>query len=74
MAVEKIAPDDKDVRYRYGWFPKISILEELSDLYDQFLDSIGEKERRMDRWKIGLIIAGLVKIVLWSLEFVCLNF
>ena len=29
---EQVAPDDKKVRYRYGWFPKISILEELPEL------------------------------------------
>ena len=33
---EQVAPDDKKVRYRYGWFPKISILEELPELYTQF--------------------------------------
>ena len=33
---EQVALDDKKVRYRYGWFPKISILEELPELYTQF--------------------------------------
>ena len=44
--VEKIPPDDKVVRFKYGWFPKISLLEDFSDIYDQYLDAIGEKERR----------------------------
>lgn len=52
--VEKIPPDDKVVRFKYGWFPKISLLEDFSDIYDQYLDAIGEKERRIDRWKIWL--------------------
>ena len=52
--LEKIPPDDKVVRFKYGWFPKISLLEDFSDIYDQYLDSIGEKERRIDRWKIWL--------------------
>ena len=54
IPVEKIPPDDKVVRFKYGWFPKISLLEDFSDIYDQYLDSIGEKERRIDRWKIWL--------------------
>lgn len=52
--VEKIPPDDKVVRFKYGWFPKISLLEDFPDIYDQYLDAIGEKERRIDRWKIWL--------------------
>ena len=67
IPVEKIPPDDKVVRFKYGWFPKISLLEDFSDIYDQYLDSIGEKERRIDRWKIWLDKhRPIVKIVLFG--------
>lgn len=52
--IEEIPQDDKVVRLEYGWFPKISLLEDFFDIYDQYLDSIGEKERRIDRWKVWL--------------------
>ena len=75
--VEKIPPDDKVVRFKYGWFPKISLLEDFSDIYDQYLDSIGEKERRIDRWKIWLDkhrpIVKIVELVIGFFLFEFLN-
>lgn len=75
--VEKIPPDDKVVRFKYGWFPKISLLEDFSDIYDQYLDAIGEKERRIDRWKIWLDkhrpIVKIVELVVGFFLFEFLN-
>ena len=75
--VEKIPPDDKVVRFKYGWFPKVSLLEDFSDIYDQYLDSIGEKERRIDRWKIWLDkhrpIVKIVELVIGFFLFEILN-
>ena len=75
--VEKIPPDDKVVRFKYGWFPKISLLEDFPDIYDQYLDSIGEKERRIDRWKIWLDkhrpIVKIVELVIGFFLFEFLN-
>lgn len=75
--VEKIPPDDKVVRFKYGWFPKVSLLEDFSDIYDQYLDSIGEKERRIDRWKIWLdkhrSIVKIVELVIGFFLFEILN-
>lgn len=75
--VEKIPPDDKVVRFKYGWFPKISLLEDFSDIYDQYLDAIGEKERRIDRWKIWLDkhrpIVKIVELVIGFFLFEFLN-
>ena len=75
--VEKIPPDDKVVRFKYGWFPKISLLEDLPDIYDQYLDAIGEKERRIDRWKIWLDkhrpIVKIVELVVGFFLFEFLN-
>ena len=75
--VEKIPPDDKVVRFKYGWFPKVSLLEDFSDIYDQYLDSIGEKERRIDRWKIWLDkhrpIVKIVELVIGFFLFEFLN-
>lgn len=77
IPVEKIPPDDKVVRFKYGWFPKISLLEDFSDIYDQYLDSIGEKERRIDRWKIWLDkhrpIVKIVELVIGFFLFEFLN-
>lgn len=77
IPVEKIPPDDKVVRFKYGWFPKISLLEDFSDIYDQYLDSIGEKERRIDRWKIWLDkhrpIVKIVELVVGFFLFEFLN-
>ena len=55
IPVEKIPPDDKVVRFKYGWFPKISLLEDFSDIYDQYLDSIGERSGGTIAGKSGLI-------------------
>lgn len=75
--VEKIPPDDKVVRFKYGWFPKIFLLEDFSDIYDQYLDAIGEKERRIDRWKIWLDkhrpIVKIVELVVGFFLFEFLN-
>lgn len=60
---EQVALDDKKVRYRYGWFPKISILEELPELYTQFL----EKTKRQPGYAARLMqIAGRHKR-LWQI-------
>ena len=37
--------DDKVIRYQYGWFPKISILEELPGLYEALLNGGKRKEK-----------------------------
>lgn len=34
--VENTPADDKKIRYSYGWFPKISIIDELPELYDDY--------------------------------------
>ena len=69
--------DDHVLRNEYGWFPKISLLEDFSDIYDQYLDSIGEKERRIDRWKIWLDkhrpIVKIVELVIGFFLFEFLN-
>ena len=46
---EQIAADDKKVRYRYGWFPKISILEDLPEQYAQFLEKTKRRPGRAER-------------------------
>ena len=45
---EMITPDDKKVRYRYGWFPKISVLEELPELYGQFLVKTSRRPGKLE--------------------------
>ena len=43
--------DDKIIRYKYGWFPKISILEELPELYEHYQERNNIKEGRLDSLK-----------------------
>lgn len=35
-SLQELPEDDKLIRYRYQWFPKISILEELPEMYEKF--------------------------------------
>ena len=39
------------IRYKYGWFPKISILEELPELYEHYQERNNIKEGRLDSLK-----------------------
>ncbi|MBB5262976.1 UDP-glucose 4-epimerase [Catenibacillus scindens] len=45
------APDDKILRYRYGWFPKISLLTELSQLWEEYCRTMEKPERFWDKLK-----------------------
>ena len=49
--MENMLKDDKIIRYKYGWFPKISILEELPELYEHYQERNNLKEGRLDRLK-----------------------
>ncbi len=45
---EKLPKDDKVLRRRYYWFPRISVLEELSEMYEQYQQL---QEGRISRWE-----------------------
>lgn len=45
--IECMAGDDKIIRQKYGWFPRISVLEELPDLYEIYKEEKKTKEGRM---------------------------
>ena len=49
--MENMLKDDKIIRYKYGWFPKISILEELPELYEHYQERNNIKEGRLDSLK-----------------------
>lgn len=34
--VYKVLPDDGVIRYQYGWFPKISVLEDIPEMYQRY--------------------------------------
>lgn len=46
--MENMLKDDKIIRYKYGWFPKISILEELPELYEHYQERNNIKAGRLD--------------------------
>ena len=49
--MENMLKDDKIIRYKYGWFPKISILEELPELYEHYQERNNIKAGRQDSLK-----------------------
>ena len=34
--VEKIKEDDRQIRTNYNWFPKISVLDHISEMYKEY--------------------------------------
>ena len=46
--MENMLKDDKIIRYKYGWFPKISILEELPELYEHYQERNNIKAGLLD--------------------------
>lgn len=43
--LQQTAPDDRVLRRRYGWFPKISVTEDLESFYAAAMDEQGKQER-----------------------------
>lgn len=41
--VEKIKEDDRQIRTNYNWFPKISVLDHISEMYKEYKKNNGEK-------------------------------
>lgn len=50
MIQERIVTD-KILRNEYGWFPKISLLEDLSEIYAQYCQKTNYKIRKIDALK-----------------------
>lgn len=46
--IEQIPADDRVIRYQYGWFPKISVLDELPEMYYAFEQQWNLKPGKMD--------------------------
>ena len=46
--IEQIPADDRVIRYQYGWFPKISVLDELPEMYHAFEQQWNLKPGKMD--------------------------
>lgn len=64
--MENMLKDDKIIRYKYGWFPKISILEELPELYEHYQERNNIKAGRLDTIKH---ILSKYKTVVRAVEF-----
>lgn len=65
---ENITRKDPVIRQRYGWFPVISMTEELSELYGQYREARGIKPGKLDVLKRFL---NRYKQTLKIAEFVC---
>lgn len=39
------------LRMQYGWFPRISVLEDILELYDAFMEKQDGKETKLDRFR-----------------------
>ena len=76
-AVEEISADDRVIRYRYGWFPKLSVLDELPEMYDNFQKQQDLKPGRLDGLKQFLKIHQgvfrILELLLGFLAFQWLN-
>lgn len=59
--------DDKFIRYRYHWFPKISIKEDLQELYEEYTGRTKEEKKNrfgLIRWlKKHHRIQGLIELL-----------
>ncbi len=42
---ERLSTNNKAIRNEYGWFSRISVLEDLEEQYDKYLASKGEKDK-----------------------------
>ena len=72
--MENMLKDDKIIRYKYGWFPKISILEELPELYEHYQERNNIKEGRLDSLKhIISKHKAAVRVAEFAAFFICLN-
>lgn len=65
--IENTPADDKKIRYMYGWFPKISILEELPELYNAYQERMNLKHGKMEAIKRTL---AKHKTIIRILEFI----
>ena len=46
---ERIKEDDKQIRINYNWFPKISILEHISEMYEEYKENTQNNGEKMNR-------------------------
>ena len=62
--------DDHVLRNEYGWFPKISLLEELTEIYEDYCEKTNHKTRKIDVVKTFLKVHDkIVKIAELLLTF-----
>lgn len=79
-AEERDAPQESEtLRKRYGWFPRISILEDIPAMWGAYLNIRPEKEGffdRIRRWFSGhqVLAAGTELIVSAALAWLCIRF
>ena len=75
--IEDMPKDDKVIRHKYGWFPKLSILEELPGLYEDYQEHKNIKISCLDTLKQRLskykTIIRIIEFVIVFLSFELLN-
>lgn len=68
---------DKILRKEYGWFPKISLLEDLSEIYAQYCQKTNYKIRKIDALKSFLnshaTVVRIIELLLTFFVFEVLN-
>lgn len=76
MIQERIVTD-KILRNEYGWFPKISLLEDLSEIYAQYCQKTNYKIRKIDALKSFLnshaTVVRIIELLLTFFVFEVLN-
>ena len=46
---ERIKEDDKQIRIKYNWFPKISVLDNISEMYEAYKKKTHNNEEKVNR-------------------------
>lgn len=47
-AIEKIKEDDKQIRINYNWFPKISVLDHISEMYEEYKENTKNSNEKIN--------------------------
>ena len=63
--VEKIKEDDRQIRTNYNWFPKISVLDHISEMYEDIKKTMEKKQAGLPGFSIRTK-DGCGYVSLWS--------
>ncbi len=75
--IQNTMTDDHILRYEYGWFPKISLADDLLDIYEDYCRKTDRKPRKADRFRnffnAHKKIVRILELLVTFFLFECLN-